>query len=217
VNDKLVRRLSWGAGLTLGLLPMSALAASIVANGSFEDGLSNIGKFTTITSGLTNWTISSGNVDYIGSYWLASNGSRSLDLNGSSIPTPTVSQAVSLTGGQQYLLSFDMAGNPDGGPLTKSLTVAVGTALPSQSVTFDSTGKTTTAMGWITKSFLFTAPSTGSYALSFKSDVTDPCCYGPALDNVSISAVPEAETYAMMLAGLGLVGIATRRRTRAIA
>jgi hypothetical protein len=33
--------------------------------------------------------------------------------------------------------------------------------------------------------------------------------------HVSVNAVPEAETYAMMLAGLGLVGFATRRRMRA--
>jgi hypothetical protein len=32
--------------------------------------------------------------------------------------------------------------------------------------------------------------------------------------NTSVSAVPEAETYAMMLAGLGLVGFMARRRTR---
>ncbi|OYY95647.1 MAG: hypothetical protein B7Y41_03155 [Hydrogenophilales bacterium 28-61-23] len=30
--------------------------------------------------------------------------------------------------------------------------------------------------------------------------------------NLSVAAVPEAETYALMLAGLGLVGFATRRR-----
>jgi hypothetical protein len=30
----------------------------------------------------------------------------------------------------------------------------------------------------------------------------------------TIAAVPEADTWAMLLAGLGLVGFATRRRTR---
>jgi len=34
-------------------------------------------------------------------------------------------------------------------------------------------------------------------------------------DNVLVTAVPEAETYAMMLAGLGLIGFMARRRTRA--
>jgi hypothetical protein len=31
-------------------------------------------------------------------------------------------------------------------------------------------------------------------------------------DNVMVTAVPEAETYAMVLAGLGLVGFMARRR-----
>ena len=35
---------------------------------------------------------------------------------------------------------------------------------------------------------------------------------GPALDNVSISAVPETATWAMMILGFGVVGGAVRRR-----
>jgi hypothetical protein len=33
------------------------------------------------------------------------------------------------------------------------------------------------------------------------------------VDNLTISAVPEPETYAMFLAGLGLLGAASRRRS----
>ncbi len=36
--------------------------------------------------------------------------------------------------------------------------------------------------------------------------------YGASLDNVSVTAVPEVETYAMLLAGLGLMGTIVRRR-----
>ncbi|MHA4870603.1 FxDxF family PEP-CTERM protein [Duganella sp. PWIR1] len=35
------------------------------------------------------------------------------------------------------------------------------------------------------------------------------------VDNLNVTAVPEPETYAMMLAGLGLVGLAARRRKQA--
>jgi len=35
------------------------------------------------------------------------------------------------------------------------------------------------------------------------------------LDNVSVAAVPEPETYALMLAGLGLLGFMARRKKAA--
>jgi len=35
---------------------------------------------------------------------------------------------------------------------------------------------------------------------------------GGSLDNVSVTAVPEPESYAMMLAGLALMGTIARRR-----
>jgi len=38
--------------------------------------------------------------------------------------------------------------------------------------------------------------------------------YHSAIDNITIAAVPEPETYAMLLAGLGLVGVAARRRQK---
>jgi hypothetical protein len=38
---------------------------------------------------------------------------------------------------------------------------------------------------------------------------------GALLDNVSVSAVPEPEIYAMLLAGLGLMGVMSRRRKSA--
>ncbi|HEY6043569.1 MAG TPA: PEP-CTERM sorting domain-containing protein, partial [Nitrosospira sp.] len=38
---------------------------------------------------------------------------------------------------------------------------------------------------------------------------------GTLLDNVSVSAVPEPESYAMLLAGLSLMGFMGRRRKTA--
>ncbi|MFA9215627.1 MAG: NF038120 family PEP-CTERM protein [Sphingomonadaceae bacterium] len=53
---------------------------------------------------------------------------------------------------------------------------------------------------------------------------TDGVCYNPAdnqaqfgIDNLSVSAVPEPETYAMLLAGLAAMGALSRRRTPAAA
>ncbi|WP_373987337.1 FxDxF family PEP-CTERM protein [Duganella sp. BuS-21] len=65
----------------------------------------------------------------------------------------------------------------------------------------------------------FNTLGAGSYVLAFKETIpqnyTGPAIF--ALDNVSlnVTAVPEPATYAMLLAGLGLVGFAARRKQRA--
>ena len=43
------------------------------------------------------------------------------------------------------------------------------------------------------------------------------CAFNVAIDNITynVAAIPEPEAYALMLAGLGLVGYVTSRRRRA--
>jgi len=43
------------------------------------------------------------------------------------------------------------------------------------------------------------------------------CCYGPALDNVTVTAVPEPSTWAMMILGFAGVGYMTYRRRKVAA
>jgi hypothetical protein len=54
---------------------------------------------------------------------------------------------------------------------------------------------------------------TGNTDLTFAAIGTSDSL-GTSLDNVSVTAVPEVETYAMMLAGLGLMGTIARRRNK---
>ena len=53
--------------------------------------------------------------------------------------------------------------------------------------------------------------SGASYTLRFDATGTSDT-YGSSLDTVSVTAVPEPDAYALMLAGLGVVGLAARRR-----
>jgi len=66
-------------------------------------------------------------------------------------------------------------------------------------------------MGWQSNSLTFTAnaPTT---TISFDSTTSGNCCWGPALDNVAIAAVPEPATWTMAIMGFGLVGASLRRR-----
>jgi choice-of-anchor C domain-containing protein len=199
------------SALIAATLPVAANAAAVV-NGSFEDG-TNPGSFTTVGTGssaITGWDVLAGSVDYIGTYWQASDGVRSVDLSGNAIGT--LGQTVTgLTAGQSYQVSFDVSRNPDGGVTPRTGVFKAG----AQTFGFSYTDASSTRanMKWETVSYSFLATGT-SALISFSSDASGGCCFGPALDNVSIAAVPEPASWAMMIGGFGLLGAALRRRER---
>lgn len=197
--------------------------ANLVQNGSFEQGTQNPGTHVTLYEGstvITGWTVIGGvtlyddsdgeSVDYIGTTWTASDGDRSLDLNGY-YGTGGVEQILSTMPGQAYTVTFDMAGNPDGDPTLKTMDVlAIGSATQSQSYSFDITGKTRSAMGWAPMRFSFVADAPAT-TLRFVSTVTgDQDAWGPALDNVNVVPVPGAVLLGML--GLSAAGIRLRKR-----
>lgn len=61
-------------------------------------------------------------------------------------------------------------------------------------------------------SFSFTAATVGSYNATVFGNTSTPSYFGSY--GLTVTAVPEAETWAMMLVGVGLVGYQVRRRTR---
>lgn len=188
----------------------SANAATIV-NGSFETASVNPGSgFATLGNGSTainGWTVG-GSIDYIGGYWAAQDGGRSVDLAGTSLGS--VSQMITdLVNGQAYRVSYWVSKNPDGGANTRTGTVTIGNA--QSTFTFSAATPGGAGMVWEQRFFDFVANGS-SGTLSFAADASAGCCFGPALDNVSITAVPEPATWAMMIAGIGLVGATMRRR-----
>ena len=195
--------------------------AATVVNGSFETGPNPNGGLGFITLGtgdssITGWTVTGGSIDYIGNYWTAQDGSRSIDLAGTSLGTLTQTLTDTIVG-QRYAVNFWVSKTPDGGAATRTGTFAAG----GQTFNFSyATPNDRTNMNWQLETFEFFATSTTT-DLSFAADASAGCCFGPALDNVSIDAVPEPATWAMMIGGFGLVGgalrAARRRSARALA
>jgi len=154
------------------LVTVASAQANLIQNGSFElSNLAPTGSFYTLHPGATNinnWAIintgiGDSSIDYIGGYWQPSQGDWSIDLAGNS--AGKIAQDVNLGIGNWYYLSFDLAGNPDGGPNAKVTVASAGGT--SVSETFTVTGANTRPnMGWKTYGFYFQATSTRRRSLS---------------------------------------------------
>ncbi len=205
-----------------GLLP-SPVRGNLVANGSFEEGVSIRGApyyFNELSAGstdITGWTVvGSGSrvADYIGIRFDTPYGDRSVDLDGyytGQTGNGGIQQDIATVAGGVYELTFAMAGNPEGGPSLKTMTVSAGDTVDMFS--FDTTGHTMQSMGWITESFTFTALS-DTTTLLFQSTTNapgDPIGYGPVLDNVSVVAIPLPASILLGVLAVGLAGRKLRR------
>ena len=185
------------------------VAVSSLANASttvFADNFdANAGGTNLVPSG---WTVTNGTVDIIGqgtSWNYIPNSGKFIDLDGSSSDAGVLSKSFDLVSGNVYTAYFDLAGS-HARDVSESVTVNFGGVVNTYSLQRND--------GW-TNYFLSLSPVTsGSYALSFSNAGGDNV--GMLLDNVRIIAapVPEPETYAMLLAGLGLMGGIARRRSQ---
>jgi choice-of-anchor C domain-containing protein len=188
-------------------------SAQIVQNGSFENPAISPTPFLVSPGQTTidNWSVTSGSVDLIDGYWQAHSGAQSIDLSGNE--PGTLTQTISLDTGKLYLLTFWVSGNPDGPPDLKTFDFSVTNTTPmtvaNVNFTVVSPPQSRANMNWQERDWLFIA-NDGPHTLTFQS--TTPGPYGPALDDVGVTLVPEPETYAMLLAGMGFIGFVARRR-----
>jgi choice-of-anchor C domain-containing protein len=169
-------------------------AQNLLVNGSFEegpetynDGVHNVDldKGSTVIKG---WETTRGGAGIIdSSYWKPADGKRSLAL--SKRPGQTecggISQTFKTKKGQKYCVTFRLAGDPlHGQPSEKKLQISA--AGMSAEFVFEITGKTRLDMGWVSKSWEFTADSDQT-TLEF-AGLTE-SIFGPALDDVVVLAV----------------------------
>jgi len=185
-------------------------STELVTNGTFEaytgGAFSGHAKINAGSNALTGWTVGNTSVDVINGAYGAVSG-NSIDMLGS--PGPGfLSQSIATIAGQRYTLSFDLSQNlgSDNTASGKALFVDVGGTQTQFTASF------TNASALSHESFTFLATNS-STLLKFSSAVSGNS--GAVLDNVSVmAAVPEPETYAMLLAGLGLMAGVARRKQK---
>lgn len=180
-----IKKFFIGAGATAILLGSVLPALAVGLNGSFETG-TDPGSFTTVNAGQTNvdsWTVDTGSIDYIGSYWDAADGTRSIDLSGNE--PGSISQNFATVIGATYTVSFALSGNPDGGENEKNVEVSANNT-GAQTYSFDKSVITDKSvdMMWQSHQYTFVAASENT-TLKFLSLETD--AYGPVVDNISIT------------------------------
>jgi MYXO-CTERM domain-containing protein len=181
-------------------------ATNLIQDGDFSSPNQG-GGYSVYSPGINGWLNTNGDGIEIGNTGLyglpCDNGAcQNLEVNANTFDTDI--QTVSgLTVGETYRLSWDYGGRPGGGPQQLNVSFG-GNPLTSDSGSFGS---------WTTNSFIIVATST-SETLQFQSiDVGGLPSYGNEITNVSLTAAPEASTWAMLLAGFGgLAAVGYRRR-----
>lgn len=220
-----------------------AFAAPANATNVFFDNFDNEngGASQFNYTNFANFTVTGGGAPDIiasGSFFNCPGPGSCVDLDGTPGPATLTSIAsFAFNAGDTIRLSFDLGGNQrpnsDPGPddwfagfdfsgSTQMLNYGFN-YFGSDTVVFADV--TTTAVStstnilatspFLTRSIFFTAGNAGTLTFSIGTGSGDN--FGPILDNVSldIAAVPEPATWAMMIAGFGLVGGMMRRRKTA--
>ncbi len=174
------------AGLWSGMAASPAASNSLLTNGGFESP-PGVATYSCFGAGaqLPGWTIESGTVDVVGKYWKAAGGSQSLDLNGIFEQIGTISQEVPTAPGRHYKIRFAFAGNPEGGPVTKTIRISWG-AEELGTLSFDTTGCDFAHMNYTYHEYIVTAVSSTS---RLRVQSLTPSFCGPVLDDLSVSQV----------------------------
>ena len=197
------------AAAVASVFSVSAQAAPVFSDNFDSYVADQLDWIAPIPSG---WTITNGTVDIIGnggSYdFLPGNGSY-VDLDGGSAHSGKLSHTLSLLAGHTYTLSFDLAGSQRG--TTEIVDVKFGTTMEHSTLSSND--------GFSHHTMNFTPLISGSYSFDYQNNEFgafigngDGNFIGALLDNVAVTSVPEPESYAMFMAGLGVMGFIARRR-----
>lgn len=203
----------FAAAIGLAAFAFQANATNLVTNGSFEQvangGTQGAGSWSVYSS-IPGWT-GQPNIEVRDSIaGVAQDGSNFVELDTDYVKNTNSSMFQNIAGTGAVKLSFWYSARPNTAAGTNLLSFALGNSTGS---VLNNTGNNTGSHSWQQYVGYFNLDADGLTTLSFSAGGKQDS-YGGSLDNVVVTAVPEPETYALMLAGLGIVGAIARRRNQ---
>lgn len=206
----------------------SASATTVLFSDDFESDTPALG----ITTTLNKWVVN-GNVDVVGmpnGFGITCAGGC-VDLDGTTGPGRITSAMIAFAANLPVTISYDLSGSQRSSA-TDAFAFFVSFPHPyiaATDITWNQPGSPSASytwasqwsgqaffadingtMPWTTFTFAFTPTTAATMQIGFMTQSADNI--GPLIDNVLISQVPEPATWAMLIAGFGLVGTAMRRR-----
>ena len=188
----------------------------LVQNGGFDNlpaGYDGTAPYFTTTT-LPDWTVTQGNVDIVkNTYWATPNNNSGYSLDLSGTTSGWIQQQITPTASGTYKLSFWYGANPDGAPSVKVLFKQFGDE-GANWFSPQSSGTPGNANWQDITPGTYTLTKGQTYYLEFGS--LTPGYYGPTLDGVALTAVPEPYQYGLAsllgLFGLVITDCARRRK-----
>jgi choice-of-anchor C domain-containing protein len=186
-----------------------ATPVNLITNGSFEDTTPPPSSYTTVLAGdsttIPGWTVvtpplygpTGGSVDITAATynnWGAEDGNDSIDLGGTSSEAGGLYQDVTTTPGVEYSLSYWTAVNGDQTPgVSHTMRVLAGPPGAGTQVASIVALSAGAPLQWVQQTNLITATSSTT-RIEFDDNTPGDTNQGPALDNVSLTEVPDVIT-----------------------
>jgi len=169
--------------LPLGVAAPARPATNLLVNGSFEDGPDDIGQFKSLDKGsdaIKGWKVTRGQIDLVGTFFVAAHGSRCIDLHGSP-GYGGVEQTFKTKKGAKYKVELQLASTPQAGE--RGIWVAA--AGDKKKFEVDSGDGTPEKMAWTKVTWEFTAVGDETTLEIYTTEKGDDS-RGPVIDEVSV-------------------------------
>jgi hypothetical protein len=207
-----LRKLSIVALLTA---PLLASAANLVTNGDFENSVPGTAWSNSATTGFAPISVYGPCCAPYGTY---TGGSNAAFFGWGDMAGGSIWQDLATVAGQDYTVSFEYGAIAAPTLQTMQVTALSGASFATVLGATNLKGYGTSDLSTLLSSYSFTFTADSALTrLQFADNSANTFSVDGVVDNVVVmtTPVPEPETYALMLAGLGVMTVVARRRKTA--